>query len=100
MIVVAAKLKAQPGKESEVEKELCKLVEYVRNEEPGTLTYLCHRGASDPSQFFFYERYMDAEALAKHSGSPRFQQVFQIVGPFLESPPIIEMYEEVAGKRS
>lgn len=100
MVVVAAKLKAQPGKEKDVEKELCKLVEYVRNEEPGTLTYLCHRGMSDPTQFFFYERYMDSEALARHSSSARFQQVFQIVGPLLEGPPSIEMYEEVAGKRS
>lgn len=100
MIIVAAKLKTAPGKQDQVQAELNKLIEYVRNEEPGTLTYICHRSMADPTQLFFYERYIDAEALAKHSGSARFAQVFQIIGPMLDGQPVIEMYEEVAGKRS
>jgi quinol monooxygenase YgiN len=75
------------------------LVEYVRNEEPGTLTYLFHRAQDDPSRFFFYERYQDEEALVRHGSSTRFQQVFEKISPLVEEPAVIEMYEEISGKR-
>ena len=99
MIIVTAKMKTQPGKEREVETELRKLVEYVRNEEPGTLSYLCLRSEDDPTVFFFYERYQSQEALNRHMSSARFLQIFQFVTNCLEGPPIIERYQEIAGKR-
>ena len=99
MIVVTAKLKARREDAEEVEKQFRMLVEYVRNEEPGTLTYLFHRAKDDRSRFFFYERYQDEESLAKHTSSLRFQQVFGKVSPLIEEPPVIEMYEEISGKR-
>lgn len=99
MIVVIAKMKTQAGQEEAVETELRKLVEYVRNEEPGTLTYLCHRSVEDPGQFLFYERYQNQEALNRHMSSARFLQIFQRVSPLLDGAPVIERYEEIAGKR-
>ena len=99
VVVVVAKLKAQPGKEDEVERQLRMLVEYVRNEESGTLMYLMHRAQADPTQFMFYERYLDEEALAKHSSSGRFLQVFAKVTPLLDGAPQIDMYSELGGKR-
>lgn len=99
MIVVTAKLKARSDAAEEVEKQFRMLVEYVRNEEPGTLTYIFHRAQDDPSRYFFYERYQDQEALARHSSSARFQQVFGKVTSLLDAPPVIEMYEEISGKR-
>jgi len=99
MIVVVARLKARREQADEVEQQFRMLVEYVRNEEPGTLTYLFHRAQDDPSRYLFYERYQNEDALVKHSGSPRFQQVFGKVAEFLEEPPLIEMYEEISGKR-
>jgi quinol monooxygenase YgiN len=92
-------MKTQPGQEQAVETELRKLVEYVRNEEPGTLTYLCHRAADEPGQFLFYERYQNQEALNRHMSSARFLQIFQCVTHLLDGPPAIERYEEIAGKR-
>jgi quinol monooxygenase YgiN len=99
MIVVSARLKVRPDAAEEVEKQFRMLIEYVRNEEPGTLLYLFHRAQDDASRFLFYERYQDNEALAKHSSSARFQQVFAKVAPLLEEPPVIELYDEIAGKR-
>jgi len=75
------------------------LVEYVRNEEQQTLTYLFHRQLDDPCRFLFYERYPNEEALVAHSSSARFQQVFGKVTPLLAEPPVIEMFEELGGKR-
>lgn len=100
MVVVVAKLKMQPGTEGDAEKQLKMLVEYVRNEEPGTLTYLCYRRTDDPTQFLMYERYIDQEAFNKHSSSARFLQIFGAVTMMMAGPPEVEMYEEVAGKRS
>lgn len=99
MLIIVARLKASSGNEAEVEKQLKMLVEYVRNEEPGTLSYICLRNSADPTQFTFYERYIDQAALDKHSSSARFLQIFGKLMPLLETPPIVEMYEEVAGKR-
>ncbi len=98
MIVVVAKFKAQPDKAEEVERELRGLIEYVRNEEPDTLTYVCHRAQGDPSQFLFYERYRSMEALATHGSSNKFRTTFKKIGPMLEGDPVIEMYEEMLGK--
>lgn len=99
MVIIVARLKAAAGHEAEVEKQLKMLVEYVRNEEPGTLSYIFLRAVGDPTQFTFYERYIDQAALEKHSSSARFLQIFGKVTSLLEFPPSIEMYEEVAGKR-
>lgn len=99
IVVVVARIKAQAGKQQEVESELRKLTEYVRNEEPGTLTYLFHRAQNDPSRFLFYERYLSDDAFQKHTSSSRFLQVVERITPLLEDPPAIEMYEEIAGKR-
>ncbi len=100
MVVVVAKIKVQPGTQDEAEKQLKMLVEYVRNEEPGTLTYLCYRRTDDPTQFLVYERYLDQESLDKHTSSPRFLQIFGALTASFDGPPVIEMYQEVAGKRS
>lgn len=98
MIVVVAKFKSRPDTAGEVERELRGLVEYVRNEEPDTLTYVCHRAQSDPSQFLFYERYRSMEALSAHGSSGKFRTTFKKIGPMLEGDPVIELYEEMAGK--
>jgi quinol monooxygenase YgiN len=99
MIVVTARFKVRPDGVEEVEKQFRMLIEYVRNEEPGTLMYLFHRAQDDPTRFLFYERYQDNEALTKHGGSARFQQVFGKVAPLLEEAPVIELFDEIAGKR-
>lgn len=48
-----AKLKAQKGKEAELEKVVLKMLPEVKAEE-GTLVYNFHRSLGDPTVFVFY----------------------------------------------
>lgn len=68
-IAVLAKLTAAEGKRSEAVAVLSAQVGLV-NEETGTEIYALHTDDSDEVTIWFYELYLDAEALALHSGSP------------------------------
>ena len=94
-MIIVAKLKAQEGKEANLESELRGMVEKVASED-GTVTYTLHKSSSDPTLFMFYEKYKDAEALTHHSGTPYFKALFGAVKPLLAAPAEIEMYEELA----
>ncbi len=98
MITVVAKLKFQAGKESEAEKALRDMIDYVRKSEPGTLSYALNRSRRNPAELLMVERYADKSALDTHSGSERMQALFATIGPLLDGQPSIEMYEELDGK--
>lgn len=95
MIVVTATLRAQPGKEAELEAVLRRLVEHTQGEE-GTLAYALHRSAEDPAVYLFYERYADQEALQRHSSSDGFRALGRELAPFLAERPQITRYELLA----
>ena len=59
-MIIVAKLKAQEGKEANLEAELKEMVAKVASEE-GTLTYTLHKSSNDPTLFMFYEKYKNAE---------------------------------------
>ena len=94
-MIVVARLKAQEGKEANLETELRDMVKKVASED-GTETYTLHRSGKDPSLFMFYEKYKDDDALKRHSASPHFKALFAAIQPLLAAPPDIEMYEELA----
>jgi len=98
-MVVVAKIKVKPGREGEAEAAFRRQIDFVTHEEPGTLVYLLHRGRKDPSSFLFYEQYVDGEAFDRHGKSSAFQGLFKTLTPLLDGPPIIELYEELGGKR-
>ena len=97
MLVIVAKLKAQKGKEGEMEKALLKMFPEVRAKEEGTLAYIMNKAKNDPQVFLFYEKYKDQEAFTHHSSTPYFKQLFATIGPLLDGSPSVEMYEEVEG---
>ena len=94
-MVVVAKLKAKKGEEAKMEEALRDMVLKVQQEE-GTLAYTLHRSQKDPTQFLFYEKYRDAQALKEHSATPYFKELFTALGPLLDGSPEIEMYDEIA----
>lgn len=97
-MVVVARIKVKSGTEAEAEAAFRKQIDYVTREEPGTEVYVLHRARQDPSQFLFYERYVDAAALDRHGKSAAMQELFKRLQPLLEQAPVIEMFEEIAGK--
>ncbi|HEY8491879.1 MAG TPA: putative quinol monooxygenase [Dehalococcoidia bacterium] len=95
MIVVTATLKAQPGKEGELEAVLRRLVEHTQGED-GTLAYALHRSAEDPTVYLFYERYADQEALQRHTGNDGFRALGRELAPYLAERPQLARFELVA----
>lgn len=95
MLTVIAILKAKEGREKDMEEALKKVVPQVAAEE-GTLAYALHRAKKDPTKFLFYEKYTGKEALAAHSSTPYFMEMFGAVGDMLDGNPSIEIYEEIA----
>jgi quinol monooxygenase YgiN len=98
-MTVIAKLKVRPGKEAEFERAAREMVAHVKAAEPGTLTYVLHRSAADPTVFAFYEAYASADAFTAHSGSDRMRQFGRGLAGVLDGQPEITMYEEIEGKR-
>lgn len=94
-MIVVAKLKAKSGEESKMEEALRGMVSKVEAEE-GTLMYSLHRSQKDPTQFLFYEKYTDGEALKAHSETPYFKELFGALQPLIDGPPEIELYDELA----
>lgn len=94
MLVVAATLKAAPGKGDELEREFHKLIPEV-HKEPGTLTYIIHRALDDPHKFFVYEKYESKEAFDHHASMPHFKEFFKTAGSLLEGRAEIGFYREI-----
>jgi quinol monooxygenase YgiN len=94
-MIVVAKLKAQSGKEAEMENVLKEMVGKVKGEE-GTLAYTLHRSKKDPSVFMFYEKYKDKEALDFHSSTPHFKEMSGILASIVDGPLEIDVYDELA----
>ncbi|MEA3470726.1 MAG: putative quinol monooxygenase [Thermodesulfobacteriota bacterium] len=97
MIVVSAVLKAQAGKEKDMERALKDFMPKVQSEE-GTIAYILHRSKGNPTQFMIYEKYVDEAALAYHGSTEYFKDLFDKVGPILAGAPSIEIYEELSAK--
>jgi quinol monooxygenase YgiN len=95
-MIVVARIKAKSGEESKMADALQAMVSKVEKEE-GTLIYTLHQAQNDPTQFLFYEKYTDAQALKAHSSTPYFKELFGKLQPLLEGAPEIEMYDEIAG---
>lgn len=94
MIVVAAKLKAAEGKGDELEKEFRKLVPKVLND-PGTISYVVHRKADAPNEFFVYEKYENGEALKLHSSTEHFKEFSKAIASLLDGRPDVGVYKEL-----
>jgi len=95
MLIVVAVMKAQAGKEEEMEKALKDMIPKVESEE-GTIAYTLHRMKKQPQKFLMYEKYKDKDALNLHSSTPYFGELFGKIAPLLDGDPVVEVYEELA----
>lgn len=83
--VVAATWKAKPGEEGRI-REVIRTMTPLSREEPKCLHYQAHVDPTDPTTFFLYEQYADAQGYEDHKASPHFQQhVFGYAIEYLEA---------------
>jgi quinol monooxygenase YgiN len=85
-IAIVVKLTAAEGKLDELLEASAKLVAAAEGE-PGTLQYVVHTNATEPSGVWFYERYADQAALDAHAGSTAMAEAMGAFGGVLGAPP-------------
>jgi len=98
MVTVIARFKVQAGKQDEAEAELRRMAEAVEVEEPGTLTYLCHRSQQDPSEIVFFEVYAGDAAFTTHGQTPHMGALRGRFGELFDPSTFkVERLERIAG---
>lgn len=97
MINVIAKLTVQDGKEEEFKAAGAEMVAAVKSNEAGrTLAYTLTQSQKAPTEFYFIERYADADALGDHGKTPYMAAFGGKIGGLLAGRPEIIRLDEVA----
>ena len=91
-LTVVARIKAQPGKEVEMERVLRAAVAPT-HEEPGCLRYALHRSTDDPATFLFVERWQSKAALDQHRETPHLKTLFGKLRELVAGPADVGIYE-------
>src|SRR5579872_2523962 len=92
-VTVVAILKAKPGKQAALKKELLKLIPPTLKE-PGCINYDLHQDIEDPTRFVFHEKWKDRAHLEAHLCRPHLQ-AFDAKADKLLSEPV----ELILGER-
>ena len=85
MIIFTARVKAMPGKETEAAEALKQMVASVKEKEPRTVAYQCHKVRKTPGTFLFYEVYADQAACDAHMATPHFGILKSLFGNLLDA---------------
>lgn len=96
-VTVVAKLKAKSGLEIKVKEILMDLVAPTRSED-GCINYDLHQSKDDPSQFLFYENWVNRESLDKHLTQPYLQDLMTRADEILAEPIDVMFWTEISTK--
>src|SRR5262245_6419416 len=91
------KLRTVAGKRDDVLAAMGPLVD-ATEDEPGTLVYVMHADTTDPDVIWFYERYVDQDALTAHMGSAAMAEAGGKLGGLLAAAPEMTPAEVVRSK--
>jgi quinol monooxygenase YgiN len=91
-LTVIARVKAKPGRESELEQEF-RAVIVPTHKESGCLRYTLHRSVDDPASFITVERWSSRAAIDQHMGTPHIQALLKKASDLLAGMPDIQVYE-------
>lgn len=96
-VSVWVKLELQPGKREEAIATIQEAIDNTMAED-GTELYILHTDGNDENVLYFYEKYVDGDALAAHGGSEWFKAFGPKLGPFLAGRPSMQFLTPVSGK--
>ena len=91
---MVARMKAKPGLEETVRRELLALVAPTAKES-GCITYDLHQSADDKSLFMFYENWCSREDLDEHLGTTHLQAFLGKADKLLAEPVDISLWEMI-----
>lgn len=95
LLTVIAEMKAKPGKEAELERQLLSLIEPTRKEQ-GCVQYDLHRNTDEVGRFAFYENWTSREMLDRHLQSPHLQAFGRMAPDLLAEPLRVMTYTRIA----
>lgn len=93
-LTVIAQVKAKPGMEAQVRRELLSLVEPSRRD-AGCINYDLHQSTDNPAMFLFHENWTSKAHLDQHLQKPDLQAVLARVGQMVAEPPQITLWEKI-----
>lgn len=93
-VTVVAQVKAKPGKEAQVRKELLSLVAPSRKD-AGCLNYDLHQALDNPAMFLFHENWTSEGHLERHLQKPDLQAALARVGQMVADPPQITLWKKI-----
>ena len=83
LLTVIAHMRAKPGKEAELRRELEALVAPTSQEE-GFVNYDLHESVEHPGLFYLYENWESAEDLDKHLSAPHLTRFAELLDDLLD----------------
>ena len=95
-LTVIAHVKAQPGQEANVRRELLSLVAPSRKD-AGCINYDLHQAVDNPALFMFHENWTSKGHLDSHLQKPDLEAVLARVGQMVAEPPQITLWEKIGG---
>ena len=93
-VTVFALVKAKPGLEEAVKKELSALVGPTRTEE-GCINYDLHQSLDQKGHFRFYENWTSKELLDRHLQAAHVKRFIAKANELLAEPPEITLWEMI-----
>ena len=87
-VSMLAKLRAHRGKGDKLVAAFGTVFDQVEKE-VGTEVYVLNRAADDPDVFWFYELYVDGDALGAHGGSEAVAEAAPLFGPLIAESELI-----------
>ena len=91
-LTVIATMRAQAGKEDELQQHLLRLVPQTRAE-GGCIDYDLHRLQDDPSVFVMLENWRDRDELDKHLQMPYMREFAAALPDLLRSPLELQLLD-------
>jgi len=92
-LIVIARARVQPGRESELEAAL-QTVAAASRTEAGCVVYSVLRGTQERDLYMTHERWRSEADFAQHMATPHVQTLLQTIGPMLAAPPEILQLSE------
>jgi quinol monooxygenase YgiN len=93
-LTIIARVKAKPGQEARLLRELKAMLAPTRAE-AGCLSYDLHQSQSDPGLFALYENWVSQAALDAHFETPYLKAIFKLVPELVEGPLDITKWTKV-----
>ena len=94
-ISVIATLKAQPGKNADLEAVFKDLAAKVRANEPGNQLYTVCKSRTDESTYIVMEMYDDQAAIEAHRNAEHFRAAGPNIGACLAGRPDVQYFDAI-----